>query len=645
MNGTASGKEAMAHAQFRTKDLISDLAQLETLHDEADKLKCIGNKQMAQQDYEKALESYSKAIQLSPSGPQSHVFYSNRAAACLSLKNYAEAVHDATRSTVLNPEFSKGYARLGQALYFSKRYEEAITAYERALELDNGQEGEQSEITLSYLNKARSKLEKRKNKTETSSTSATKKMDSDVTHSPASAMHVDTLPTTPKEQENTQISERNNIFPQTSIPRGNILPQGPVNKEQIDYFHRKANAHFRRKEFDLALKDYNAAISLLEDEFEVDNDQRFQLFIHRSICLCYGSQKRFEEMAVDARAAISVDGTHFAGHSSLGRALFHLRDFEGAVVALTESLSLQQDAISGRQSPTSRPFEIRSNPRDLAIDQDFLDQAKKSLQATLNIQSPSVSNQNALSPSSNDSASKASIPKLKPPRFVPREQAMTSTPNLKRMPKSWPTQYNPTLEDNFLVGPERTLVIHEGGGMGMKLHRGTDGFVRVLSNTVPGGGSTNQRLAPRDGYVEVGDVIREVAGVDLRRPITNPMWGDTVTLIKMTKRPITFVVAPEVSTPPLSVKEEMLKTHKQNSMEQNLLRKPSNHTVMINSSNKERGVEPVPSSPAIDERPVKLFFYDNMLQNANVFQMKSFHSCKSDDDEGGGNSKVGPKFI
>jgi len=175
MNGTASGKEAMAHAQFRTKDLISDLAQLETLHDEADKLKCIGNKQMAQQDYEKALESYSKAIQLSPSGPQSHVFYSNRAAACLSLKNYAEAVHDATRSTVLNPEFSKGYARLGQALYFSKRYEEAITAYERALELDNGQEGEQSEITLSYLNKARSKLEKRKNKTETSSTSATKK--------------------------------------------------------------------------------------------------------------------------------------------------------------------------------------------------------------------------------------------------------------------------------------------------------------------------------------------------------------------------------------------------------------------------------------------------------------------------------------
>jgi len=395
----------------------------------------------------------------------------------------------------------------------------------------------------------------------------------------------------------------------------------------------------------LALKDYNAAISLLEDEFEVDNDQRFQLFIHRSICLCYGSQKRFEEMAVDARAAISVDGTHFAGHSSLGRALFHLRDFEGAVVALTESLSLQQDAISGRQSPTSRPFEIRSNPRDLAIDQDFLDQAKKSLQATLNIQSPSVSNQNALSPSSNDSASKASIPKLKPPRFVPREQAMTSTPNLKRMPKSWPTQYNPTLEDNFLVGPERTLVIHEGGGMGMKLHRGTDGFVRVLSNTVPGGGSTNQRLAPRDGYVEVGDVIREVAGVDLRRPITNPMWGDTVTLIKMTKRPITFVVAPEVSTPPLSVKEEMLKTHKQNSMEQNLLRKPSNHTVMINSSNKERGVEPVPSSPAIDERPVKLFSHDNMLQNANVFQMKSFHSCKSDDDKGGGNSKDSSRII
>ena len=59
--------------------------------------------------------------------------------------------------------------------------------------------------------------------------------------------------------------------------------------------------------------------------------------------------------------------------------------------------------------------------------------------------------------------------------------------------------------------------------------------------------------------MNVGDVIREAAGVDMRRPITNIMWGDTVALIKLAPRPIKLIVAPEESALPHSVREEMAK--------------------------------------------------------------------------------------
>mmetsp|Transcript_20171 Transcript_20171/g.31503 ORF Transcript_20171/g.31503 Transcript_20171/m.31503 type:complete len:103 (+) Transcript_20171:169-477(+) len=79
--------------------------------------------------------------------------------------------------------------------------------------------------------------------------------------------------------------------------------------------------------------------------------------------------------------------------------------------------------------------------------------------------------------------------------------------------------------------------------MGIKLNRGTDGIVRVMSVSEIQPGSS----ILRKGKVAAGDLVREVCGVDLRRPITATMWGDTVALIKMTPRPVSFIVAEEVT--------------------------------------------------------------------------------------------------
>lgn len=109
-------------------------------------------------------------------------------------------------------------------------------------------------------------------------------------------------------------------------------------------------------------------------------------------------------------------------------------------------------------------------------------------------------------------------------------------------PKAWPKQ-TPSSPTTVKTGPERE-VLFLSDQMGIKLNRGTDGFVRVISvSEIPPGSSIL-----RKGRVEAGDLVREVCGVDLRRPITATMWGDTVALIKMTPRPVSFIVAQEMTS-------------------------------------------------------------------------------------------------
>jgi hypothetical protein len=108
------------------------------------------------------------------------------------------------------------------------------------------------------------------------------------------------------------------------------------------------------------------------------------------------------------------------------------------------------------------------------------------------------------------------------------------------MPKQWPQQSPRESKGVKHYGEERE-VIFLSEALGIKLNRGPDGVVRVIevSPDIPGS------PIAREGTIEMGDVIREAAGVDIRRPITNIMWGDTVALIKMAPRPIVLVVAKE----------------------------------------------------------------------------------------------------
>jgi hypothetical protein len=114
--------------------------------------------------------------------------------------------------------------------------------------------------------------------------------------------------------------------------------------------------------------------------------------------------------------------------------------------------------------------------------------------------------------------------------------------NIPPMPKNWPQQ-SPSSPSSIATGPERTVVFLSDA-MGIKLNRGHDGLIRVISVADLPPGSP----ILRKGRIEMGDLVREAGGVDLRRPITATMWGDTVALIKMAPRPITIIVAAELTS-------------------------------------------------------------------------------------------------
>ncbi len=623
------------------------------------------------QEYTRAYNAYSAALQLSPVGPSSHVFLSNRAASLLSLKRYTAAAVDARRAVALAPTFGKAHARLGQALYFLKQYKRAVEAYEDALKFDQDDgSGGNSAVTRAYLQKAKEKLEKQeekeRRKQERASGSvgvddntmageesvqptisysvATDKdrvglasgmqsssnrvnavakapldrsnsnqqlplqgltinesgnnSDQDAHQSPMgspfqsfhdpdrnprsspSFMTVKTVPMGGSAQRsmlqlNTGIPHEQVASPSLKIPTPSSTPanndaNADTDEPDPDFdeallLQRRATHFLKNKQYRIAVDEFSAALFLVPDDPVLTP----QLHVGRAYAL--NGQKRFDSAKNDALMALKhilrdreEDISAAEAYSVLGKSLYYSKDYHGSIEALEECERIWRDN-GGKLS---------------VFDEAYLEQSREALGAGLGVdnddgvslggaKSVMSTGVKSVVSSVKEGKSLSNIPKLKPPRFVSREavssgtiarnlpflptspthlmitsisQALQISPNLPPMPKDWPLQ-SPTSPSSIAIGPERTVTFLSDA-MGIKLNRGTDGLVRVLSVVdVPPGSPIL-----RKGDIHAGDLVREAGGIDLRRPITATMWGDTVALIKMAPRPISFVVAKELTS-------------------------------------------------------------------------------------------------
>ncbi|KAK4046761.1 hypothetical protein OIV83_005866 [Microbotryomycetes sp. JL201] len=107
---------------------------------EAQEAKDLADAAFKAQDFDKALEHYSEAIEHASESPQ---LYANRSITHLKIGNSSAAVSDAETSVKLSPTWGKAYVRLGDALLAldgqtNTTKARAAEAYEKAVEYSQG---------------------------------------------------------------------------------------------------------------------------------------------------------------------------------------------------------------------------------------------------------------------------------------------------------------------------------------------------------------------------------------------------------------------------------------------------------------------------------------------------------------------------
>jgi len=101
----------------------------------AEQHKVEGNQHLANKDYVKAIESYTRAVELNPDNA---IYYSNRAAAHSHMNNHQLAIDDCLVAIQKNPSYSKPYGRLGLSYFSLGKYQEAVEYYRKAVLLEPG---------------------------------------------------------------------------------------------------------------------------------------------------------------------------------------------------------------------------------------------------------------------------------------------------------------------------------------------------------------------------------------------------------------------------------------------------------------------------------------------------------------------------
>lgn len=131
-------------SEHRTPDVKTMLSEMETKIKEeerkayvnptlAEEAKEKGNELFKKGDFSAAIQHYTEAINRNPDDPK---LYSNRAACYTKLAAFDLGLKDCETCVKLDEKFVKGWIRKGKILQGMQQQSKAVTAYQKALELD-----------------------------------------------------------------------------------------------------------------------------------------------------------------------------------------------------------------------------------------------------------------------------------------------------------------------------------------------------------------------------------------------------------------------------------------------------------------------------------------------------------------------------
>jgi tetratricopeptide (TPR) repeat protein len=264
--------------------------------EEAEKLKNRGNAHMQNKEFELAVEQYTAALKLSPAGPQSHVYFSNRAAALVSLKKFQDAIADSERSLALKPDYSKAHARLGLAHFLLGNYRQAVEAYTVSLKYEPD-----NKSSRTYLEKSAKKL--------------AESGEGGVSSSPIATSY-------------SVVSEWDKHNVSAAL-------------EEAERYKNRGNALMQSRDYTQAVSMYTRAIQL-----NPAGPQSYTYFSNRAAALCY--LELYADAEEDSLQSLQLKPDYAKAYARLGLSRFFLKNYVGSVEAYTKALEYDPDNAASK---------------------------------------------------------------------------------------------------------------------------------------------------------------------------------------------------------------------------------------------------------------------------------------------------------
>ena len=109
------------------------MAELDKNKDLIDQLSAEGDKYYDNEEYDKALESYNKILDIDPNNAEA---YYNKGYTYYMLNQNDEALKDFDKAIKLDPDYANTYNGKGDVFYELEQYDEALINYDKAIALD-----------------------------------------------------------------------------------------------------------------------------------------------------------------------------------------------------------------------------------------------------------------------------------------------------------------------------------------------------------------------------------------------------------------------------------------------------------------------------------------------------------------------------
>lgn len=284
------------------------------------KAKEAGNDYLRAKDYDQALESYTRALNLNPKNTAA---YFNRALVYLKQFKYRKAAEDCDKAILLQPDYTKVYHRRALAYMELKEYEKALEDLKKVLETDpENQEANEK------LKKCRDELSsitgyRRIQITEAEDDEEEEDEQEEKGSEKTENIKVDEI----EDKEEEKNNELDSIIQLQTIE--DVL-------KELELIKSEGNGYFRNEDYDQALTVFSKAIYVIDkrysEEFVLSTPALLTISValHNNRALAYSKLDLNHEAILDCKKVLKLDKNNSKALFRMGKCQVSRGNFKQA---------------------------------------------------------------------------------------------------------------------------------------------------------------------------------------------------------------------------------------------------------------------------------------------------------------------------